>query len=85
MRYSIYYIIILICLYIAYCSIEEFPKILHTKNNNNKIHYPAGYVLELSCSDGYIANGNTTLQCQSDGSWDKSLPHCISKCAVCSQ
>lgn len=44
-----------------------------------KKDYYYGDNVALECEDGYILEGSSQSQCQSDASWDPPLPKCVSR------
>ncbi|KAM9779382.1 sushi domain-containing protein 6 [Syngnathus typhle] len=48
----------------------------------NRDSFPAGAVLTYGCEPGYIADGPTSIICDSSGSWFSQPPRCI-KSNVC--
>lgn len=67
-----------ICLlWLAICkinatSVSNMPTLKPAKS-----YYVAKDVLNLSCTDGYVLNGSSTLTCLPNGSWDsKVFPTC---------
>ncbi len=49
--------------------------------NNGKMTgsapYHQGSSVTYKCNNGYTMNGDNTLTCQSEGTWDKPAPTCI--------
>ena len=37
----------------------------------------SGTVVEVTCNDGYLLDGERELVCQSSGSWSTSMPACV--------
>jgi len=42
----------------------------------------AGDVVELSCPQGYILHGKTSLTCGNDGNWISDVPTCLKLCST---
>ena len=37
----------------------------------------SGTVVEVTCNEGYLLEGERELVCQSSGSWSNSVPFCV--------
>ena len=46
---------------------------------NNKGYYEFEDEISFSCNLGYILQGESTIRCESDGTWSYYTPVCISK------
>ncbi|XP_054836402.1 complement receptor type 1 [Eublepharis macularius] len=54
------------------------PVIQNGRTTTSKLSIKPRETIEFECDPGYILEGNNEIQCQSDGTWEPSVPICVS-------
>ena len=64
-----------VCFFYFYLDCGTVPQLLHGSFNIVSTTYPSS--ANLTCNQGYVSSGNTTISCLSSGNWSLPRPSCI--------